>query len=312
MNIWVDANGWPVPPAILLGCLVAEILYFRGWSLLIKAEQRKAARTSTSPAVTASQAGAFRWDSWFWRSIYFLGALFVFLLASSAPIDILSARLFWVHMIQHLLILVIMAPLLVAGAPFLPLWLGLPRWTRRLIKTLRVGRTFYELGRWLRHPALSCALLIVGTWAWHWPPLYDLALTNSAIHDWLEHTTFLAVSVLLDSDHTINATLPSPGLSGTYGVHRLRYRTKRCSGCLARICPGTALCSLCSPGYRSRRALCITRSAVWGRLHVDIRRSPVRHRVQHSHAALAQLRNGTGRCKNRHPNASNREEINIR
>ena len=196
MNIWVDANGWPVPPAILLGCLVAEILYFRGWSLLIKAEQRKAARTSTSPAVTASQAGAFRWDSWFWRSIYFLGAIFVFLLASSAPIDILSARLFWVHMIQHLLILVIMAPLLVAGAPFLPLWLGLPRWTRRLIKTLRVGRAFYELGRWLRHPALSCALLIVGTWAWHWPPLYDLALTNSAIHDWLEHTTFLAVSVL--------------------------------------------------------------------------------------------------------------------
>ena len=152
MNIWVDANGWPVPPTILLGCLVAEILYFRGWSLLIKAEQRKAARTSTSPAFTGSKAGAFRWDSWFWRSIYFLGAIFVFLLASSAPIDILSARLFWVHMIQHLLILVIMAPLLVAGAPFLPLWLGLPRWARRLVKTLRVGRVFYELGRWLRQP----------------------------------------------------------------------------------------------------------------------------------------------------------------
>ncbi len=41
MNIWVDANGWPIPPTVLLGCLVAEILYFRGWRLLVKAEQAK-------------------------------------------------------------------------------------------------------------------------------------------------------------------------------------------------------------------------------------------------------------------------------
>ena len=48
MNIWVDANGWPVPPIVLLGCLVAEILYFRGWRVLVKAEQsKKAARTTT-------------------------------------------------------------------------------------------------------------------------------------------------------------------------------------------------------------------------------------------------------------------------
>lgn len=196
MSIWVDANGWPVPPTVLLGCLIAEILYFRGWSVLIKAEQRKAARTTTSPALTGSDGREFRWDSWFWRSIYFLGAIFTFLLASSAPIDILSARLFWVHMIQHLLILIVMAPLLVAGAPLLPLWLGLPRWARRLVKTLKIGHIFYRVGIWLRQPAISCLLLIAGTWVWHWPTLYDLALTNGTIHDWLEHSTFLAVSVL--------------------------------------------------------------------------------------------------------------------
>jgi cytochrome c oxidase assembly factor CtaG len=212
MSIWVDANGWPIPPMILLGCLAAEIVYFRGWRILVNAERRKAARTTSSPAFTGNRAGEYWWDSWFWRSIYFLAALFVFLLASSAPIDILSGRLFWVHMVQHLLILVVMAPLLVAGAPFLPLWLGLPRWARRLVKTLRVGRVFYEVGRWLRQPAVSCAILIAGIWVWHWPTLYDLALTNAAIHDWCEHLTFLAVSALFWTQ-----VIPSPPLRPRLG-----------------------------------------------------------------------------------------------
>jgi cytochrome c oxidase assembly factor CtaG len=217
MNIWVDANGWPIPPTVLLGCLVAEILYFRGWRLLVKAEQAKelstqslsprqgdraptinrgATRAMTLSAFTGSDAGEYQWNSWFWRGTFFLGAIFTLLLASCAPIDNLSSRLFWVHMVQHLLLLVVIAPLLVAGAPLLPLWLGLPRWARRFVKRLKAGRAFYQVGRWLRQPAISCALLIIGMWAWHWPTLYDLALTNSVIHDWCEHATFLAVSFL--------------------------------------------------------------------------------------------------------------------
>src|SRR6266851_4570200 len=105
MSIWVDANGWPIPPTVLLGCLIAEILYFRGWRVLVKAEQAKRAPMAPS-AFTGFDAGKYQWDS----------------------------RFFWVHMIQHLLLLVVMAPLLVAAAPPLPLWLGLPGWARRLVK----------------------------------------------------------------------------------------------------------------------------------------------------------------------------------
>jgi len=187
MSIWVDANGWPVPPTVLLGCLVAEVLYFRGWRVLVKAEQRRTATAKTATALTGSHVGVYQWNSWLWRGIFFLCAIFALLLASSAPIDILSSRLFWVHMIQHLLLLVVIAPLLVAGAPLLPMWLGLPRWTRRLVRAsamLKAGSAFNRLGHWLRQPAVSCVLLIIGTWAWHWPALYDLALTNGAIHDW--------------------------------------------------------------------------------------------------------------------------------
>src|SRR5258707_15569082 len=139
MSIWVDANGWPIPPIVLLGCLAAEILYFRGWRVLVKAEQRKTASATTAPVLTGS--GGYQWNSWLWRGAYFLGAIFFILLGDSAPIDILSGRLFWVHMIQHLLLLVVIAPLLVAAAPLLPLWLGLPGWARRLFNALARPKT---------------------------------------------------------------------------------------------------------------------------------------------------------------------------
>src|SRR5947209_13269720 len=153
MSIWVDANGWPIPPTVLLGCLVAEILYFRGWRVLVKKEQAKrAARTRTSPASTGFDAGKYQWDSWFWRGIYFLGAIFIIILGDSAPIDILSSRFFWVHLIQHLLLLVVMAPLLVAAAPLQPLWLGLPTWARRLGEVsakLKAKPILYQAGQQL-------------------------------------------------------------------------------------------------------------------------------------------------------------------
>ncbi len=210
MSIWADANGWPISPAVLLGCLIAEVLYFRGWRISVKAEQAKATRTKTQSVLNSFQAGDYRWGSWFWRGTYFLGAIFALLLASSAPMDILSSRLFWVHMIQHLLLLIVVAPLLVAGAPLLPLWLGLPGWARRLVRAssiLKVGSPFHRFGRWLRQPVISCGLLIIGMWAWHWPVLYDLALTNAVIHDWCEHLTFLVVSVIYWTQ-----VIPSPPL----------------------------------------------------------------------------------------------------
>lgn len=200
MGIWFDANGWPVPPVVLLICLVGETLYLRGWSVIVNREQVRDA---------GSRAGE-PWPTWVWRGAFFTAAIFTFLLAASAPIDTLSSSLFWVHMVQHLLLLVVMAPLLVAGAPLLPLWWGLPRALRAWLRVLArwpLGRAFARLGYWLRQPAISCGLLLAGIWIWHWPTLYDLALTNDLIHDWCEHLIFIAVSVLFWTQ-----IIPSPPL----------------------------------------------------------------------------------------------------
>ena len=211
MNIWVYASGLPFPPILLLGCVLAEVLYIRGWMTLAKEELTKnTARTSSSFGVAGFHTGGYQRSRWFWRGIFFILALFFTLAGDSAPIDILSGRLFWVHMIQHLLLLVVIPPLLVASAPLEPLWLGLPGGVRRLASALvkpKLKCVFSHIGHWLRKPAATCVLLVVGIWVWHWPYLYDLALTNEAIHDWCEHLTFFVVSVLFWAQ-----LIPSPPL----------------------------------------------------------------------------------------------------
>lgn len=213
MGLWVDFNSWPVPPAMLLVCLLAEILYLRGRAMIVRgARTREAAvRARKFSTAAGTSAGKYAWGNiWLWRGISFSIALLALLVASSEPIDVFSGQFFWVHMVQHLLLMLIVAPLLVGGAPIIPLWLGLPRWARRLFKRgvhLGIRRGLYRIAGWLRRPVISCALLLIGIWAWHWPTLYDLALTHDAIHDWGEHTSFLAVSVLFWTQ-----VIPSPPL----------------------------------------------------------------------------------------------------
>ena len=216
MSIWVDADGWPVPPIVLLGCLVVEILYFRGWFVLVKEERaRGTAGTRTSVSLDGYDVATIAWDRWLLRGVYFFVAVLIALVGDSAPVNFFSARLFWVHMVQHLLLLVIIAPLLVASAPLLPMWYGLSQWARGLLSRLarsKATKPFYYTGRWLRPPAVAGLLLMTGMWVWHWPAFYDLTLTNEIIHDWGEHLAFITISLLFWLQ-----IIPSPPLAPRAG-----------------------------------------------------------------------------------------------
>ncbi len=47
MSIWVYADGWPIPPVVLLGCLVVDVLYFRGLRVLLEEEKNSGSRKFT-------------------------------------------------------------------------------------------------------------------------------------------------------------------------------------------------------------------------------------------------------------------------
>jgi len=131
--------------------------------------------------------------------MFYAGLLTIFL-AVATPIETLSKQLLWVHMIQHLLLMGVAAPLIVLGAPWMSLWRPLPLRLRkalartatrspRLAPARRLGRALASpVGAWL---AFSVNLL-----GWHLPALYDLTLRNVDVHA-LEHLTFLAFGILL-------------------------------------------------------------------------------------------------------------------
>jgi putative membrane protein len=112
-----------------------------------------------------------------------------------SPIDPLGNRLFAAHMVQHELLVVVAAPLMVLGRPLGTwAWALAPTWRR-------------ILGRGLRHPlwrlpwqAISAPLAAwwlhaAALWLWHAPVLFDAALRDDAVHAW-QHASFLTSGLL--------------------------------------------------------------------------------------------------------------------
>jgi putative membrane protein len=130
-----------------------------------------------------------------WRAGYFAGGLLALAVALLSPLDALSGALASAHMVQHLLLTLVAAPLLVLSAPGARLMRGSPAAVHRRIASWRRGLRVPAWTPLLRSPGVAW-LLYVGTfWAWHAAVLYDAALEHAAVHA-LEHATFLVTGLL--------------------------------------------------------------------------------------------------------------------
>jgi putative membrane protein len=134
------------------------------------------------------------------RSWLFYGGLAVLLLTVTSPIDYWADAYFFVHMVQHLLLMFAAPTLVVAGAPWQPLLDGLPgRAGQALTRgTLRGGwaQPLRALGGILLRPWVAVTLFNVVMILWHVPALFDLASSNQAVHIWLMHGSFFAAGLL--------------------------------------------------------------------------------------------------------------------
>ena len=134
-----------------------------------------------------------------WRTLAFYGGLLAIALALTGPIGRLSDRLLWAHMLQHLLLMLVAAPLVVLGAPWLPLWRPLPLTFRRSVASAVVrGPRFAPVravAGWLAMPVVAWVLFNADLALWHVPALYDLTLRDETVH-YVEHATFFVLAML--------------------------------------------------------------------------------------------------------------------
>ncbi len=173
----VDAQSLIPLSAIAVACG----LYLAGW--------RRRLRPASGPDLMSRR----------FRAAAFAASMCVLafaLVGLDGPAD----RGFWPHMVQHVLVITVAAPLLVLSEPWSMLWRPLPLAARRraagwVARSSGAG-ALRAAGRQLARPSVAFVVSVATVWLWHLPYAYDLALRHQAIHD-LEHLTMLAGAILL-------------------------------------------------------------------------------------------------------------------
>jgi cytochrome c oxidase assembly factor CtaG len=129
------------------------------------------------------------------RDTSFFAGLAVIVLALNSPIDHYADDLFWVHMIQHILLLTLAPPLILLGRPWPRMWRALPPRART-----KVGRTLKNAAwtapiRALARPLPAWLLFNLTVVLWHIPAAYNATLTSNLVHQ-LEHAMFFFFGLL--------------------------------------------------------------------------------------------------------------------
>jgi cytochrome c oxidase assembly factor CtaG len=143
----MQSSGISIP--VTLALALAALVYTRGWYRL------RDARSNLVPR---------------WRFAVFFAGLISVWIAVGSPLAELDHEMLFIHMVQHLLLMAVGAPLILLGAPI-------------AIRTIRQGLT---------HPALGWLAGTAAVIGWHVPAAFELAMRSHFWHATQQATFFLA------------------------------------------------------------------------------------------------------------------------
>lgn len=167
--------SWSAPIGVNASLCLAALVYTIGWLRL---------RAAFQDLISA------------WRLAAFLAGIFSVWIAIGSPMEAFDEASLTVHMAQHLLLMAIAPPLLLLGAPTLPLLQGLPKWIAcSFVAPILRWSWVKRLGNVVTNPVicwLAAALALIG---WHIPEMFELALRSHGWHEF-EHASFFGTGLL--------------------------------------------------------------------------------------------------------------------
>jgi len=168
-------HSWSLPPVVTLGLVVLAIGYLRGWRSI------RGADASLLPP---------------WRAGAFLSGLGFIWIALDSPLDALNDRLLTAHMLQHMLLMMVAPPLILLGAPLIPIVRGLPAvGARKRVGSFLGWPWIQRIGHAFANPVSGAVAMGLAMFVWHTPSLYELALRSDSWHE-VEHATFFLASLI--------------------------------------------------------------------------------------------------------------------
>src|SRR5436190_6463299 len=170
----VTWRSWSFEPGVVLGLAALAAAYAFGVIRLWRT-------AGAGSGISHGQAAAFACG---WIAL---------VVALVSPLDALSGALFSAHMVQHELLIVVAAPLIVVGAPAIALmWLLTAPQRKSFFDSFRRPAV---VAAWtaVTAPATAWLLHAVALWVWHLPELYEAALSDNYVHA-AQHISFFATA----------------------------------------------------------------------------------------------------------------------
>jgi putative membrane protein len=170
------ADGWTFDPWIVIPLIVTLAIYLYGARRLWRRGTRGRRQR-------------------IWSALTYGGGWLTLALALLSPFHGLGEHLFTYHMAEHEIIMAVAAPLLILARPLGVMMWSLPRSLRSGLSHAAQSEAVQRSWAWLVRPINATVIHGAAIWLWHWPALFDAAVTHLSLHRW-QHTTFLVTALL--------------------------------------------------------------------------------------------------------------------
>jgi putative membrane protein len=128
--------------------------------------------------------------------VAFYAGLFAMAVALIGPLDVYNENSFALHMGQHVVMMLVAAPLLILGRPVhIALWAFSPRQSGSILKPVLRQAWLRAILTVITHPLVVLLFLTVNLLIWHLPRFYVAALESTLVHE-LEHALFMGTALL--------------------------------------------------------------------------------------------------------------------